>query len=195
MIKLKDKYEKEVIAQMIEKFGYKNRMAVPKIEKLVVNSGLGRLVSGKTSDEQKKIFNAVLNDLSLICGQKAILTKARKSIASFKTRAGMPIGAKVTLRGRKMNDFLERVIHIALPRSRDFQGIDLKSFDRQGNLTIAIKEHIIFPEVSPEKVRFVFGFEITVVTTAKSREESVELLRLLGFPIKKREQKTENREQ
>ena len=185
MIKLKDKYEKEVIAQMIEKFGYKNRMAVPKIEKVVVNTGLGRLVSGKTSDEQKKIFNAVLNDLTLICGQKAVLTKTRKSIASFKTRRGMPIGSRVTLRGKKMNDFLERVIHIALPRSRDFQGIDLKSFDEQGNLTIAIKEHTIFPEVAPEKVRFVFGFEITVVTTVKSREESVELLKLLGFPIKK----------
>lgn len=184
MIKLKEKYKKEVIPAMMKKFGYKNVMDVPKIEKVVINSGIGRLIIAKTSEEQKKIFSAVLNDLALICGQKAILTKAKKSIASFKTRQGMPIGAKVTLRGKKMRDFLERVINIALPRSRDFQGIDLKSFDGQGNLTIAIKEHIIFSEVSPEKVRFIFGFEVTIVTNAKSRDESIELLTLLGFPIK-----------
>ena len=185
MINIKEKYTKEAIPAMMKKFNYKNVMIVPKIDKVVVNTGLGKLVSGKTGEEQKKIFSAVSEDLSSICGQKAVLTKSKKSIASFKTRAGMIIGAKVTLRGRKMNDFLERIINIALPRSRDFQGIDLKSFDNQGNLTLAIREHIIFPEVSPEKVKFVFGFEITVVTTAKNKDESIELLRLLGFPIKK----------
>lgn len=185
MISIKEKYKKEVIPEMMKKFGYRNIMAVPRIDKVVVNTGLGRLVSGKTGEEQKKIFSAIIGDLSLICGQKAVLTKAKKSIASFKTRTGMTIGVKVTLRGRRMNDFLERIINIALPRSRDFQGINLKSFDNQGNLTLAVREHIIFPEVPPEKVKFIFGFEITIVTTAKSREESIELLRLLGFPIKK----------
>jgi len=184
MIKLKEKY-KEAIPILREKFKHKNIMSVPKIDKVVVNTGLGKLAMGKTSGEQKKMFEAVTGDLGLICGQKVVLTKAKKSIASFKLRTGMPIGAKTTLRGSKMIDFLERVINIALPRSRDFQGIDLKSFDGNGNLTIAVREHIIFPEVSPEIVKFVFGFEITVATTAKSREEGIELLKLLGFPIKK----------
>lgn len=185
MIKLKEKYNKEVVPAMTKKFGYKSIMAVPKIEKVVVNTGFGKLISGKTGEEQKKILSAVAEDLSLICGQKVVLTKAKKSIASFKTRTGMIIGAKATLRGKRMTDFLERVINIALPRSRDFQGIDLGSFDRQGNLTLAVREHIIFPEVSPEKVKFIFGLEITVATTAGKKEEGIELLRLLGFPIKK----------
>ena len=168
----------------MEKFGYKNPMAVPKIEKVVVNTGFGRLVAGKTSEEQKKIQNFILEDLGLICGQKPIFKKAKKSISSFKTRKEMIIGAAVTLRKKKMDDFLERLIHIALPRSRDFQGIDQKSFDKKGNLTIGIKEQIAFPEVSPEKAKNIFGLEITVVTTAKKREEGIELLKLLGFPIK-----------
>lgn len=184
MLKLQDKYKKEVIPQMMERFGYKNKMAVPKIEKVVVNTGFGRLISGKTSEEQKKIQDAILEDLSLITGQRPILTKAKKSISGFKIREGLPIGAKITLRGKRMYDFLERLIHIALPRSRDFRGIDPGSIDEEGNLTTAIKEHIAFPEISPEKVKNIFGFEITVVTTAKTREEGLELLRLLGFPIK-----------
>jgi len=185
MISIKENYVKQAIPGMMEKFGLKNKMSVPKITKVVVNTGLGRMVSDKTGSEKEKIFEAVLNDLTLICGQKAVLTKAKKAIAGFKTRTGMPIGARVTLRGSKMNDFLERVINIALPRSRDFQGIDLKSFDNQGNLTIPVKEHIVFPEVSAETVRFIFGFEITITTTAKDKEQGIELLRLLGFPIKK----------
>jgi len=185
MLRLFEKYKKEVVPAMKEKFGYKNVMAVPKIEKAVVNTGFGRLVVGKTSEEQKKISNLILNDLSLICGQRPILTKAKKSISTFKIRKGMEIGAVVTLRGRKMYDFLDRLIHIALPRSRDFRGIEQKSFDKKGNLTIGIKEHMIFPEVSPEKAKTIFGFEITIVTTAKTREESIELLKLMGFPIKK----------
>ncbi|MBZ9573028.1 50S ribosomal protein L5 [Patescibacteria group bacterium] len=184
MLRLKEKYQKEVIPQMMEKFGYKNKMVVPRIEKVVVNTGFGRLISGKTTEEQKKISDAILEDLSLITGQRPIKTCAKKSISGFKIRKGMPVGVEITLRSQRMYDFLERLIHISLPRSRDFQGIDPKSFDREGNLTIAIKEHIIFPEISPEKVKNMFGFEITVVTTAKNREEGIELLRLLGFPIK-----------
>jgi len=182
--KLKEKYTKEVIPAMMKKFGYKNVMAVPKIEKVVANIGFGKMIVSKTSDEQKKTFKLIFDDLSSICAQKPILTKAKKSISGFKIREGMSIGAKVTLRGRKMYDFLERVICIALPRFRDFRGIDLKSFDKQGNLTIAVKEHIVFPEVSSEKAKNIFGFEITVVTTTKNREENIELLRLMGFPIK-----------
>jgi len=184
MLRLKEKYNTEVILAMQEKFGYKDRMAVPKIEKVAVNTGFGRLISGKTKEEQEKIYKAILGDLTQICGQRTIITKAKKSIAGFKIREGMPVGAKVSLRGKKMYDFLERLIHIGFPRSRDFRGIDSKSVDKEGNLTIAIKEHIAFPEILPEKVRTIFGFEVTVVTTAKNREEGIELLKLLGFPIK-----------
>lgn len=184
MLKLKEKFCKEVIPQMIAAFGYKNLMAVPKIEKVVVNTGFGRLVAGKTTDEQKKIYTAILEDLSLICGQKGVLTKAKKSISSFKTRKGMPLGVQATLRGLKMYDFLERLIHIALPRSRDFRGIERTSIDKNGNLTIGIKEHTVFPEVSPEKTKIVFGFEITIVATAKNQKEGINLFKTMGFPIK-----------
>ena len=182
---LREKYQKEVIPQMMEKFNYKNPMAVSKIEKVVINTGFGRLISNLTGQDQEKTVNFILNDLSLICGQNPVKTRAKKSIAGFKIRKGVPIGARVTLRRKKMYDFLERLIHIALPRSRDFRGIDSKSVDEKGNLTIGIKEHICFPEVSPEKAKSIFGLEIAVVTTAKSREEGLELLRLLGFPIKR----------
>lgn len=184
MVRLIEKYQKEVIPQMMEKFGYKNTMAVPKIEKVVVNTGFGKQISGKTSDEQKKISEAILSDLSLICGQRTVLTKAKESISAFKIREGLPIGARVSLRGKIMYDFLERLIYVALPRSRDFQGINLKSIDNQGNLTIGVKEHICFPEISPEKTKNIFGFEITVVTNAKNKEEGLGLLKLIGFPIK-----------
>jgi len=184
MLRLKEKYKKEVIPQMMEKFGYKNPMAVPKIEKVVLNTSFGRLISGKTPEEQKKIYQPILEDLALICGQKPILKGAKKSISTFKIREGLPIGATVTLRRKRSADFLERLIHIALPRSRDFRGIDPKSIDKKGNLTIGIKEHITFPEILPERAKTIFGLEVTVVTNAKSREEGIELLRLLGFPIK-----------
>ena len=183
-MKLLEKYKKEAIPAMMAKFGFKNAMAVPKIEKVIINSGFGRLVIEKTSDEQKKICDAILNDLSLITGQKPNLTKAKKSISSFKIRQGLEVGARVTLRGKKMMDFLERLIHVGLPRSRDFRGIDQKSFDEKGNLTIGVREHICFPEISPERVKTIFGFEVTVVTTTRKREEGIELLKLLGFPIK-----------
>lgn len=184
MLRLQELYKKEVIPAMREKFGYKNNMAVPKIEKVIINTGFGRLIAGKSSEEQKKILDNVLNDLSLIAGQQPILTKAKKSIAGFKIRQGMAIGAKATLRRKKMYDFLDRLIHIALPRSRDFRGIDPKSVDKRGNLTIGIKEQISFPEILPEKTRFIFSFEIIVTTTAKTKEKGLELLKLLGFPIK-----------
>lgn len=184
MIKLKEKYIKEVIPQMMEEFGYKNKMAVPKIEKVIINTGFGRFVSGQGGEEQKKFQTAILEDLILISGQKPILNKAKESISSFKIREGLPIGASVTLRGKRMFDFLERLIHITLPRSRDFQGIDQKSFDKQGNLTIGLKEQIAFPEILPEKAKNIFGLEMTVVTNAKTREKGIELFKSMGFPIK-----------
>lgn len=169
---------------MKEKFGFKNIMAVPKIEKVVINTGFGRKVTAAGSDERKKINQAICQDLATIAGQAAVLTKAKKSIAGFKLREGMAVGAMVVLRKKRMYDFLERLINIVLPRARDFQGINADSVDKQGNLNMPIKEHIIFPEISPEKIRFIFGFEISVVTTAKDKEQGLELLKLLGFPIK-----------
>lgn len=186
IVPLKEKYKKEVIPKMMKKFGYKNIFQVPKIEKVVVNTGFGKKICGKTGEEQKKIQEFILRDLSLITGQRPTLRKARKSIASFKLRKGMPIGAVCTLRKERMYDFLDRLIHIALPRSRDFKGISLKSIDKEGNLTIGIKEHIVFPEVSPEKIKFIFGLEVTIVTTAKSKKEAEELFRLLDFPLKEK---------
>lgn len=181
---LNEKYKKEVLPRMKEKFGYKNEMAVPKIEKVVLNTGFGREITNKTGEEQKRFIDFIMDEMSLIAGQRAVKTLAKQSIASFKIRKGMAIGAKVTLRGKKMTDFLERLIHLVLPRTRDFQGIPPKSVDRQGNLTVAIKEHIAFPEITPEKAGNIFGLEITVVSTAKSREEALELFKLIGFPIR-----------
>ncbi len=185
MLRLSEKYQKEVVIAMMKKFSYTNVMAVPKIEKTVINIGFGRLVSGKSPKDQEKSYKNILKDLASITGQKPILALAKKSIAGFKIRQGMPIGAKVTLRGKKMYDFLERLINVAIPRSRDFQGINPKSLDSRGNLNIAIKEHIDFPEVSTEEAQTIFSFQITVVTTTKNQEHGLELLQLLGFPIKK----------
>ena len=174
---LQEKYIKEVVPAMREKFGYKNVMAVPKIEKVVVNVGVGRLRDEKEHEEVKKY-------LALITGQKPSPRPAKKAIASFKTRQGLIVGYQVTLRGRRMYDFLSRLINAALPRTRDFRGIDEKAFDPRGSLTIGIREHIVFPETIGEDYRLLFGLEVTVVTTVKKREEGVELLRLIGFPIK-----------
>lgn len=184
-MRLKEKYTKEVIPAMMKKFGYKNKMAVPKIQKVVVNTSFGRLMATQKGEGAKKIQEAILEDLSLICGQRPVLTYAKKSIAGFKIRKGQPIGAKVTLRRNKMWDFLERVINVALPRTRDFQGIPKKSIDESSNLTLAFKEQIVFPEIAPEKANLIFGFEASIVTTAKSREEAMELFKILGFPIKR----------
>ena len=183
-IRLTEKFNTEAVPALIKKFGYKSKMAVPRIEKVVVNTGFGKQIAGKTTEEQKKISDSFLEDLTMICGQKGIKTLAKKSIASFKVREKMPLGAKVTLRGKKMTDFLERLIHLVLPRTRDFKGIDPKSVDGKGNLTLAIKEHIAFPEILPERAKNIFGLEITVVTTANNKEEGLELLKLLGFPIR-----------
>ena len=174
---LQEKYNKDVVPALREKFGYKNIMAVPRIEKVVVGAGVGRFREEKQLDEIQKY-------LMLITGQKAARRGARQAIASFKTRRGMVVGYQITLRGKRMYDFLSRLVRIALPRTRDFRGIELKSFDQRGNLTIGIKEHIVFPEMIGEDYRFLFGFEVTVVTTAKKKEEGAELLRLIGFPIK-----------
>lgn len=184
MMRLKEKFIKEVVPAMRQSFGYKSSMAVPKVTKVVLNTGFGRLVVGKVGDEPKKIVDAIVGDLTLISGQRVMATKAKKSIAAFKTRQGMLIGACVTLRGQRMYDFLDRLINIALPRSRDFQGIPEKSVDRSGNLTVALKEHIAFPEILPEKTKAIFGFEITIATSAKTQKEGLALLKLMGFPIK-----------
>lgn len=178
MPNLQEKYKKEVTPAMQKKFSYTNVMRVPKILKVVVNTGVGRLRDEKERQEVEKY-------LTIITGQKPAPRAARQAIAAFKTRKGLVIGFQVTLRGARMYDFISRLIDVALPRTRDFQGIDPKSFDQKGNLTIGIKEHIVFPEMIGEDYRFLFGIEATVVTDAKTKEEGIELLKLMGFPIKK----------
>lgn len=177
MVTLQEKYRKEVVPAMQAKFGYKNLMAVPKVIKVAVNIGVGRIRDEKQHEE-------IVKYLSLITGQKPAPRPAKKAIAAFKTRKGLVVGYQVTLRGRRMYDFLSRLVNIALPRTRDFRGIEKDSFDPKGNLTIGIKEHIVFPEIIGEDYRFLFGLEVTVVTTAKRREEGIELLKLMGFPIR-----------
>ena len=181
---LKEKYREEVVPALQKQFHYTSPMAVPAIVKVTLNTGIGRVVAGKSPDEQKKIAADIGADMSLIAGQKAVATQAKRSIASFKSRKGMPIGLKVTLRGQRMYDFLDRLIHVVLPRSRDFQGLDEKSLDKKGNMSIGIKEHIFFPEISPEKVKHMIGLEITVSLNSQTREEGLALLKNLGFPIK-----------
>lgn len=173
-----EKYKKEVISVMKEKFGYQNDLAVPQIIKVVVNAGIGKAL------KDKKIQETISKDLTLITGQKPIPTLAKGAIAGFKIRKGMTVGLKVTLRGKRMYEFLDRLVGAAIPRIRDFRGILEKSIDKEGNLTVGIKEHIIFPEIAHEEVKFIFGFEITIVTNTKTREETLELFKLLGFPIK-----------
>lgn len=177
MSELQKKYRKEVVPAMQEKFGYKNVMAIPKIEKVAVNVGIGKFREEKQCKEIEEY-------LALITGQKAAPRPAKKAIAAFKTRQGMVIGYQVTLRGGRMYDFLSRLVNIALPRTRDFRGIEERTFDREGNLTIGVREHIVFPEMIGEDYKFLFGLEMTVVTTAKRREHGIELLKMMGFPIK-----------
>ena len=176
---LKQKYQKIVIPEMKKKFGYKNDLAAPKILKVVINVGTGRI------RDDKQAIEDIIKILSLISGQKPAPCPSKKSISSFKTRIGMIIGHKVTLRGTKMRDFVDRLINIVLPRVRDFRGLDLKSIDKSGNLTIGFKEHTAFPETTDENFRGIYGFETTIVSNAKSRGEAVELFKLLGFPFKK----------
>src|SRR3989338_10367384 len=184
MEKIKEKYKKEAIPAMMKRFGYKNVMAVPAVKKVVINSSFGKNIAGKTSGEREKIQNLIMQDLTLISGQKPKFVKSKKSIAGFKLREGLEIAAVVTLRKSKMWDFLERFIYLSLPRSRDFKGIDQKSIDKRGNLNMGFKEHVSFPEIFTEKEKTIFGLEITIVTNAKSKEEGLELYKLLGFPIK-----------
>lgn len=177
--KLKSKYKEEIVPAMMERFQYKSVMQVPKLEKIVVNRGIGDAVA------DKKLVDVGVEELTLITGQKAVPTIAKKSVANFKLREGMPIGAKVTLRGDRMYEFLERLIAIALPRVRDFQGVKSK-LDGRGNYTLGIKEQIIFPEISIEKVKKVTGMDITFTTSAPSDEEALELLKQFGMPFTKK---------
>mgnify|MGYP001047584200 CR=1 FL=1 len=185
-MRLKEKIEKEVVYLMQKKFNYKNLMQVPKIEKIVVNVGFGRMVVEKTKEEQEKIKNEIAKILTQITGQKPVFCPAKKAVSAFKTKKGMVIGAKVTLRKQRMFDFLEKLINVVLPRLRDFKGLDLKSFDDQGNFSLGINELITFPEILPEEVKIHFGLQITITIKGhRKKEEAIELLRLIGFPLKK----------
>lgn len=179
MNRLREKYLNDVVPALIEKFQYKNKMEVPAIEKIVINMGVGDAI------QNPKLLDAAVEDLAAISGQKPVITRAKKSIAGFKLRAGMPIGAKVTLRKERMYDFLDKLFTIALPRVRDFRGVSPKAFDGRGNYTLGIREQLIFPEVDYDKVVKVRGMDIVIVTTAKTDEEARELLALLGMPFRK----------
>lgn len=179
MSRLKETYKTEIVDGMIKKFGYKNVMEVPKLEKIVINMGVGE------AKDNVKVLDAAVKDLEIISGQKVVTTKAKKSVANFKLREGMPIGCKVTLRGKKMYEFADRLINLALPRVRDFRGVNQNSFDGRGNYAMGIKEQLIFPEIDYDKIDKVRGMDIIFVTTAKTDEESRELLTLFGMPFQK----------
>jgi large subunit ribosomal protein L5 len=177
--RLKEKYRGEIMQTLQERFGYKSVMSVPKLEKIVLSQGMGDAVA------DKKLIDSAAADLSRIAGQKAITTLSKKDISNFKLRKGMPIGTKVTLRGDRMYDFLDRLLSVALPRTRDFRGINPKGFDGRGNFNLGVKEHIIFPEIDIDKVNRILGMDITFVTTAKTDEEAYNLLKEMGIPFKK----------
>ncbi|WP_304407980.1 50S ribosomal protein L5 [Bacteroides acidifaciens] len=179
MSRLKDVYKNEIVDAMVKKFGYKNVMEVPKLDKIVINMGVGE------AKENAKVLESAVKDLETITGQKAVLTKAKNSIANFKIREGMPIGCKVTLRGEKMYEFLDRLVNLALPRVRDFRGVNPNSFDGRGNYALGIKEQLIFPEIEYDKIDKVRGMDVIFVTTAKTDEEARELLRLFNMPFQK----------
>lgn len=179
MNRLKEKFQKEIIPALMSKFQYKSVMEVPKIEKIVVNMGVGDAV------QNPKMLDNAVEELALITGQKPIVTRAKKSIAGFRLREGMPIGAKVTLRGDRMYDFFDKLISVSLPRVRDFRGISKKAFDGRGNYTLGIKEQLIFPEIDYDKVNKIRGMDIVIVTTAKTDEEARELLAGFGMPFQK----------
>ena len=179
MSRLREDYENEIKKALVEKFGYKNVMQIPRLDKIVINMGVGE------AKENAKLMESAVKDLTTISGQKPVVTKAKKSVANFKLREGMPIGCKVTLRGERMYEFADRLINLALPRVRDFRGVSAESFDGRGNYALGIKEQIIFPEIEYDKVDKVRGMDIIFVTTAKSDEEARELLRLFGMPFKR----------
>jgi len=178
MTRMQEIYQKDVVPQLMKAFGYKNRMQVPRLEKITLNMGLGEAVSNV------KILDSAVEELSLIAGQKAVITKAKRSIAAFKLREGMPIGVTVTLRRARMMEFFDKLVNVALPRVRDFRGISGKAFDGRGNYSLGIREQIIFPEVNLDKIDKVKGMNISIVTTAKTDEQGKELLRLLGMPFR-----------
>ena len=178
MSTLKEYYETEVVPKLNEKFQYANPMQVPRLEKIILNIGLGEAINNI------KILDSAAEELKMIAGQKPVITRAKKSIAAFKLREGMPIGCKVTLRRRKMYDFFNKLVNVALPRVRDFRGISGKAMDGQGNYTLGVKEHIIFPEIDYDKIDKIKGLNITVVTSAKTDDEGRELLKLLGMPFR-----------
>jgi large subunit ribosomal protein L5 len=188
-MRLREKYQKEIIPKMMAKFGYKNVMAVPRLVKAVLNSGVGR------NAREKDFVDGVASSLARISGQKPVLTKAKQSISAFKTRKGMTIGVAVTLRGKRMFDFAERLINIAFPRVRDFRGINPKQVDRQGNLTVGFKEHLAFPEIKADEIGNVHGLGVCLNTTAKTREEGLELFRLMGFPFREKDDEVEPRKE
>ncbi|MEX5285622.1 50S ribosomal protein L5 [Selenomonas sputigena] len=177
MERLKEKYQKEVVPELTKKFGYKNIMQLPKIEKVIINMGVGEAVANP------KALDAAVNDLTIIAGQKPILTRAKKSLAAWKLREGMPIGTKVTLRGTRMYQFLDKFMNVALPRVRDFRGVSSKAFDGRGNYAVGLKEQLIFPEIEYDKIDKLRGMNIVIVTTAEKDEEARELLRLMGMPF------------
>ena len=179
MSRLRDFYEAQIIPEMTKKFSYTNKLAVPKLEKIIINMGVGE------ARENAKVLDGAVKDMGIIAGQKPVVTKAKKSIANFKLREGMNIGCKVTLRGNRMYEFADRLINIALPRVRDFRGVKANSFDGRGNYTMGIKEQLIFPEIEYDKVDKIRGMDIVFVTTAKTDEEARELLRLFGMPFAK----------
>ncbi len=177
MARMKDKYVNEVAPALMKKFGYKNVMEIPKIEKVILNMGVGDAVGNP------KALDAAVADMTQIAGQKPVVTRAKKSIAAFKIREGMPIGAKVTLRGERMYYFLDKLFNVALPRVRDFRGVSPRAFDGRGNYTLGVKEQLIFPEIDYDKIDKIRGMDIIVVTTAKTDEEARELLKLMGMPF------------
>jgi len=178
MSNLRTYYNQEIAPKLVDRFGYKNPMQVPKLNKIVLNMGLGAAI------QDIKLLDAAVEELTLIAGQKPVVRRARKSIASFKLRAGMPIGCSVTLRGNRMYDMFTRLVNVALPRVRDFRGVSGKCFDGRGNYSLGIKEHIIFPEIEYDKINRIKGLNVTVVTTAETDEEGKELLKLMGMPFK-----------
>ena len=176
--RLQTKYQEEIVSKLMEKFSYKSIMEVPRLQKICLNQGVG------AATQDKKLVDHALSEMTMIAGQKAVPTKAKKSVSNFKLREGMTIGTRVTLRNRRMYEFLDRLIAVALPRVRDFRGISDKSFDGRGNYTLGVKEQIIFPEINLDKINKITGMDISFVTTAKTDAEALELLKLLGLPFK-----------
>ena len=178
MARLKELYNKEIVPKLMKEFGYRNIMEVPKLEKIVINMGLGEAI------QNVKILDSAAEEMATISGQKAVITKAKKSIASFKLRQGMPIGCMVTLRKERMYEFLDRLVNVSLPRVRDFKGISGKAFDGKGNYSLGVKEQLIFPEINYDKVEKIKGMNITIVTSARNDEEGKALLQLMGMPFR-----------